>query len=83
MRQHAHQELPEAIVQFLDVSENAHERMVLTTTGRVHRAFCRTLAHGAFYAGARSALQALAYMLEHGDIEELHRPIPQQGGRSE
>ena len=43
------------------------------------RVFCRTLAHGTFYAGARSTLQVLAYMLEHGDIEELHRTIAQQG----
>jgi hypothetical protein len=43
------------------------------------RIFCRTLAHGAFYAGARSTLQVLAYMLERGDIEELHRTIAGQG----
>ena len=43
------------------------------------RIFCRTLAHGAFYAGARSTLQVLAHMLERGDIEELHRTIASQG----
>ena len=43
------------------------------------RIFCRTLAHGAFYAGARSTLQVLAYMLEQGDIDQLHRTIAQQG----
>ena len=43
------------------------------------RAFSRALAHGAFYAGARSTLKVLAYMLEHGDIEQLHRTIERQG----
>ena len=43
------------------------------------RAFCRTLARGAFYTGARSALKILAYMLQQGDIEELHRTIEGQG----
>jgi hypothetical protein len=43
------------------------------------RMFCRSLAHGAFYAGARSTLQALAYMLDHGDIGGLHRTIAQPG----
>ena len=38
-------------------------------SSRGGRAFSRTLAHGAFYAGARSTLKVLAYMLEHGDIE--------------
>ena len=43
------------------------------------RKFCRALAHGAFYAGASSTLQVLAYMLEQGDIDQLHRTIAQQG----
>lgn len=29
--------------------------------------FSRTLAHASFYAGARSTLKVLAYMLEHGE----------------
>lgn len=48
-------------------------------SSRGGRAFSRTLPHGAFYAGARSTLQVLAYMLERGDIEELHRTIERQG----
>jgi hypothetical protein len=43
------------------------------------RASSRTLAHGAFYAGARSTLQVLAFILERGDIEQLHRTIASQG----
>jgi len=43
------------------------------------RAISRTIAHGAFYAGARSTLKVLAFMLERGDMEELHRTIAQQG----
>ena len=43
------------------------------------RMFSRTLAHGAFYAGARSTLKVLGYMLERGDIEQLHRTIDRQG----
>ena len=39
----------------------------------------RTVAHGAFYAGAKSTLKVLAYMLERGDIEELHRTIEREG----
>jgi len=37
------------------------------------------VAHGAFYAGAKSTLKVLAYMLERGDIEELHRTIEREG----
>lgn len=42
---HAHQELPEAIVQLFDVSEHAHGRMVLTAGTEFHavparRAYC-------------------------------------------
>lgn len=52
------------------------ENTIATTKGG--RAFCRTLAQSAFYTGARSTLKVLAYMLERGDIEELHRTIEQQ-----
>jgi hypothetical protein len=37
------------------------------------------LAHGAFYSGARGVLKVLDHMLEHGDIDELHRTIQRQG----
>ena len=39
------------------------------------------LAQNAFYLGAQRALQALAHMLEHGDVEELHRVIERHGRR--
>jgi hypothetical protein len=37
------------------------------------------LAHGAFYSGARGVLKVLDHMLEHGDMDELHRTIQRQG----
>jgi len=37
------------------------------------------LAHGAFYSGARGVLKVLDQMLEHGDIDELHRTLRRQG----
>lgn len=43
------------------------------------KVFSRTLAHGAFYAGARSTLKVLAFMLERGDIEQL-LPFPPELG---
>ena len=43
------------------------------------RMFTRTLAHAAFYDGARSTLKVLPHMLERGDIEQLHRTIESQG----
>jgi hypothetical protein len=39
----------------------------------------QVLVQNAFYCGARGVLQVLAYMLEHGDYEELHRTIERQG----
>jgi hypothetical protein len=33
----------------------------------------------AFYAGAHGTLKVLAHMLEHGDVEELHRTIERHG----
>jgi hypothetical protein len=38
--------------------------------GKGGRMISRTLAHTAFYAGARSTLKVLAHMLERGDIEQ-------------
>jgi hypothetical protein len=38
-------------------------------------------AQAAFFAGARSTLEVLAYLLEHGEDEELHRIIERQGRR--
>jgi hypothetical protein len=36
-------------------------------------------AHDAFYSGARSVLKVLAHMLEHGELDELHRTIQRHG----
>lgn len=50
------------------------DTIAVSKTGR---AFSRTVARAAFYAGARSTLKVLAFMLERGEIEELHRTIAQ------
>jgi len=33
----------------------------------------------AFYSGARGVLRVLAYLMEHGDYEELHETIRRYG----
>ncbi len=47
--------------------------------GRYKRDHIQVLAQNAFYLGAQTTLKVLAYMLERGDIEELHRTIERQG----
>lgn len=47
--------------------------------GRYKRDHVQMLAQNAFYLGAQSTQKVLAYTLEHGDIEELHRAIDRQG----
>jgi hypothetical protein len=37
----------------------------------------------AFYSGARGVLKVLAYLIEHGDCEELHETIKRQGRQIE
>jgi hypothetical protein len=37
----------------------------------------------AFYSGARGVLKVLAYLIEHGDFEELHDTIKRQGRQIE
>jgi hypothetical protein len=37
----------------------------------------------AFYSGARGVLKVLAYLLERGDLEELHETIRHQGRQIE
>ena len=37
----------------------------------------------AFYSGARGVLKVLAYLIEHGDYEELHDTIKRQGRQIE
>ena len=37
----------------------------------------------AFYSGARGVLKVLAYLIEHGDYEELHETIRRQGRQIE
>jgi len=38
-------------------------------------------AQDAFYNGARSVLKVLAYMLEHGELDELHHTIERHGSQ--
>ena len=47
--------------------------------GIIGRGHATILAQGAFYGGARSVFKVLAYMLEHGDVEEMHALIQSQG----
>ena len=37
----------------------------------------------AFYSGARGVLKVLAYLIEHGDHDELHETIRRQGRQIE
>jgi hypothetical protein len=37
----------------------------------------------AFYSGARGVLKVLAYLIEHGDYEELHETIKRHGRQIE
>jgi hypothetical protein len=37
----------------------------------------------AFYSGARGVLKVLAYLIEHGDYEQLHETIKRQGQQIE
>jgi len=37
----------------------------------------------AFYSGARGVLKVLAYLIEHGDYEELHATIKREGRQIE
>ena len=37
----------------------------------------------AFYSGARGVLRVLAYLIEHGDYEELHETIDRHGRQIE
>jgi hypothetical protein len=37
----------------------------------------------AFYSGARGVLRVLAYLIEHGDHEELHETIKRHGRQIE
>jgi hypothetical protein len=37
----------------------------------------------AFYSGARGVLKVLAYLIDHGDYEELHETIKRHGRQLE
>jgi hypothetical protein len=39
----------------------------------------QVLAQASFYAGARSTLKVLAYLLKHGEDEELRRTVERHG----
>lgn len=43
------------------------------------RPHAHALAHNAFYLRAQSDLQALAYLLERCDVDEVHRTIERHG----
>lgn len=47
--------------------------------GRLRRDHAQVLAQNAFYSGARSVLQVLAFMLEHGEVEEVRALIERHG----
>lgn len=47
--------------------------------GRTKRDQTQVLLQNAFYFGAHSVMQALAMLLENGDVEQLHRVIEQHG----
>ena len=47
--------------------------------GITRRNEAQVLAQNAFYLGARTTLQALATLLEDGDVEQVHRVIEQHG----
>ena len=47
--------------------------------GIIGRDHATILAQGAFYGGARGVFKVLAYMLERGDVEEMHDLIQRQG----
>ena len=51
------------------------------TRGSSKRDLARTQL--AFYSGARGVLKVLAYLIEHGDYEELHETIKRQGRQIE
>jgi hypothetical protein len=56
-----------------------YKRTALRREGPLKRDPEQALVQNAFYCGARGVLQVLAYLLEHGDYEELHRTIERQG----
>ena len=44
-----------------------------------HRNQVQVLAQNAFYLGAQTTLQALATLLEDGDVDQVHRVIERHG----
>jgi hypothetical protein len=53
-------------------------KKILTDEGAVTKQEL-LLAQDAFYNGARSVLQVLAHLLEHGELDELHHTIQRHG----
>jgi len=47
--------------------------------GITRRNEVQVLAQNAFYLGAQTTLQALATLLEHGDVDPVHRVIEHHG----
>jgi hypothetical protein len=52
-------------------------KKILANDGMTKREL--TLARDSFYSGARGVLKVLAYLIEQGDHDELHRTIERHG----
>jgi hypothetical protein len=56
-----------------------YKRHVLQEVGITRRNHMQILAQNAFYLGAHSTLQALATLLEDGDVDQVHKVIERHG----
>lgn len=56
-----------------------YKRGVLRKLGVTRRDEVQVLAQNAFYFGAYTTLQALATLLENGDVEQVHEVIERHG----
>lgn len=56
-----------------------YKRDVLREVGITRRDEVQVLAQNAFYLGAQCTLQALATLLEDGDVEQVHQVIERHG----
>ena len=56
-------------------------KLTAVDAGESKRTLARTQL--AFYSGARGVLKVLAYLIEHGEYEELHETIKRHGRQIE
>lgn len=56
-----------------------YKRDVLRELGVTRRDEVQVLAQNAFFSGARCTLQALATLLEDGDVDQVHEVIERYG----